>query len=318
MAELKTKTWLSNEILLFARGWPLIQKSIVILILLSLLSTGTRVFAQQQNANDPKDVFEMSLEELMEVEVYTASKYKQKVSEAPSSVTIITADDIKKYGYRTLADILRSARGFYTTYDRNYTYLGVRGFGRPGDYNGRILFLIDGHRINDSIYGSIMVGNTFYLDVDNIERIEIVRGPGSSLYGNNAFFAVINVITKNGGDLDGVEVSGQMASYGTFKEQISYGKKFDEDKEIFLSYSNSNSKGQKLYFKDFDDPSTNNGTAKDCDKEDYYNLFGKILLGEFTLEGAYVTRNKRVPTAPWGAVFNDKRTKTHDQMGFLD
>ena len=77
----------------------------------------------------------LRLEELADLEidsVYGASMYLQKVTEAPSSVTIITADDIERYGYRTLADILRSVRGFYITNDRNYSYLGVRGFSRPG------------------------------------------------------------------------------------------------------------------------------------------------------------------------------------------
>jgi outer membrane receptor for ferrienterochelin and colicins len=90
--------------------------------------------------------------------VIGASKYEQKVTEAPSSVSIITSSEIKKYGYRTLADILRGVTSFFVTYDRNYSYVGVRGFGRPGDYNTRILLLIDGHRTNDNVYDSAMIG----------------------------------------------------------------------------------------------------------------------------------------------------------------
>jgi iron complex outermembrane receptor protein len=115
------------------------------------------------------------------------------VTEAPSSVTIVTSEDIRRYGYRTLAELLRSVRGFYTSYDRSYTSLGVRGFGQPGDYNSRILLLLDGHRLNDNIYDSAMLGTEFILDIDLIERVEISRGPGSSLYGNNAFFAVVKL-----------------------------------------------------------------------------------------------------------------------------
>ena len=74
--------------------------------------------------------------------------------EAPASVSIVNKDEIKKYGYRNLADILRSVRGFFVTNDRNYQYLGVRGFNRPGDYNTRFLLLVDGHRLNDGLYDS--------------------------------------------------------------------------------------------------------------------------------------------------------------------
>src|SRR5215467_3726088 len=90
--------------------------------------------------------------------VYGASKYEQKVTEAPSSVTIITSDEIKKYGYRTLADLLQGVNGFFVTNDRNYNYIGARGFNRPGDYNSRMLLLVDGHRLNDNIYDQAAIG----------------------------------------------------------------------------------------------------------------------------------------------------------------
>ena len=118
------------------------------------LAPQARAFAQRQEPPSREDLFEMSLEELMDVRidtVYGASRYEQKVIEAPSSITIITADEIRLYGHRTLADILRSVRGFYTNYDRNYHYLGVRGFSRPGDYNARVVFLIDGHQITENV-----------------------------------------------------------------------------------------------------------------------------------------------------------------------
>src|SRR6266446_10166201 len=102
-----------------------------------------------------KNLTDMSVEELMSIRidsVYGASGFKQKVTEAPASVTIIAAEDIQRYGYRTLADILRNVPGFYVNYDRNYSYLGVRGFGLPGQYNNSIALLVDGHRLNDNIY----------------------------------------------------------------------------------------------------------------------------------------------------------------------
>ena len=110
----------------------------------------------------------------MEIEigtVYGASKYEQKVSEAPSSVTVITADEIRKYGYRTLAELLRSVPGFYVNYDRNYHYVGTRGFRRPGDYDTRVLLLVDGHRVNENVGDSPAFGTQFVLDVDLIHKV---------------------------------------------------------------------------------------------------------------------------------------------------
>ena len=136
----------------------------------------------------------------VEVEtVFGASKREQRVTEAPSSVTILTAHDIRTFGWRTLADALGSVRGFYTTYDRNYTYVGVRGFGRPSDYNNRVLVLVNGHRFNDNVYDQALIGTEFPIDLALVERIEIIRGPGSALYGSSAFFAVINIVLRRGG-----------------------------------------------------------------------------------------------------------------------
>ena len=180
----------------------------------------------QPDQQEAPDLTEMTVEQLMSVEiatVYSASKYEQKVTDAPASVAIITADEIGKYGYRTLADILRGVRGLFVTYDRNYANLGIRGFNRPGDLNTRVLLLVDGHRINDNIYESAPIGTEFPVDVDLIERVEVIRGPGSSLYGTNAFFGVINVITRRGTDLRRVELSGAAGSFNTYNGRISYG-----------------------------------------------------------------------------------------------
>ncbi len=126
-------------------------------------------------------------------------------------------------------------RGFYVIYDRNYTYVGVRGFSRPSDYNARILFLIDGHRENDNIFDGAYVGTEFPVDVDLIDHIEIIRGPGSAVYGTGAFAAVINVITKRGRDLDAMEVSAEAGSWNTYKARLSYGRRLNNNLEFLLS-----------------------------------------------------------------------------------
>lgn len=163
------------------------------LILWSLLPAWGSASADDKPSHSEETLF-------MEIpSVFGASKFEQKVNEAPSSVSIITQAEIKKYGYRTLADLLRSVRGFFTTYDRNYSYIGVRGFGRPGDYNTRVLLLVDGHRINDNVYDQAPISNDFPVDIDLIEKVEIIRGPSSSIYGPMHFSGSLTSSPGEGG-----------------------------------------------------------------------------------------------------------------------
>ena len=284
-----------------------------------LFISGSRICAQDQKSQ--RDLSEASLEELMKIEVasvYSASKYFQKVTEAPSSVSIITSEEIQRYGYRTLADTLRSVRGFYVTNDRNYSYLGVRGFARPGDYNTHVLLLVDGHRMNDNVFDGATPGMEFPVDVDLIERVEIVRGPSSSLYGTSAFFAVVNIITKQGHDAKGLEVSTEAASYDTYKTRFSYGNKFDRGLEMLISGSYYNSRGRRLYYREYDTPETNHGIAENADRDRSLNLLANLDYRDFTLRGVYSSRQKNLPTGVFSTVFNDARTKAIDQRGYLD
>lgn len=265
------------------------------------------------SAADPS---ELSLEELINVEVFSASKFPQKVMDAPSTVTIITAADIKAYGYRNLADILRSIRGLYVTDDRNYSYLGARGFARPGDYNTRVLLMIDGHRVNDTVFDQAPIGNDFPLDVDLIERVEFVPGPGSALFGSSAFFGVVNVLTRNGQGLAGLRVAAEAARYRGAKTRASYGR-HDGDLDLLLSASAYGSRGADLRFPEFDDPASNNGVADGLDYERYHNLYGKIGVGGLTLQVTHTTRSKGIPTASFGQVFNEPNSRIVDARTLL-
>jgi outer membrane receptor for ferrienterochelin and colicins len=264
-----------------------------------------------------RDLGEASLEELGNIQVYSASKRMQSTSDAPSSVTVVTADEIQKYGYRTLADILQSVRGFYMTSDRLYSYVGVRGFTRLGDWNSRILLLVDGHRINDNIDGHGMLGTEFLVDVDLIERVEIIRGPSSSLYGADAFFAVINVITRKPSQLKGLELSFEPASFGTYKGRATYGGQY-RSVDMLLSGTLYDSQGQTLFFPQFDSPATNNGITRNTDYENSQHIMATVSFHGLTLQGLYSERDKRVPTGFFGTLFNDPRTANFDNQQYVD
>jgi outer membrane receptor for ferrienterochelin and colicins len=292
------------------------------LLCLSLLCTFTARCLLAQDAPPSPNLIGMSIEDLLEIDVdsvYGASGYKQKVTEAPASITIITSDDIRKYGYRTLAEILQSVPGFYVSYDRNYSYLGIRGFGRPGDYNSRVLLLVDGHRSNDNIYEQALIGTEFPIDVDLIDRVEVIRGPNSSLYVASAFLGVINVITKRARNASNLTASGELASYGTFKTHVSYGNRFRNGLEMLLSSSFYDSQGhQRLYFPEFDAPGTNHGIAHDVDGDQYRQVFANLSFHGLALQGVYGWRKKVIPTASFGTIFNDPGSRTIDVRGYLD
>ena len=260
----------------------------------------------------------MSLEDLGEVQVNTvvaASGFEQKITEAPSSISIVTAEEIKRYGYRTLADILASLQGFNVSYDRNYAFLGTRGVSL-GDFNSRILLLVDGHRVNNNINDSAAIGTDFILDVDLIDHVEVIRGPGSVLYGNNAFFGVINIVTRK---VDGVEASGEYGSFDTYKARLTIGKSYTNGVAFLLSGTYYQSEGpEQLYYKEFNTPDQNHGVAQNMNGDSYESVFGSFSYADLILEGAYISREHTDPTAPVPVVFNDSRAKITQERSYVD
>lgn len=276
---------------------------IIVLALFALSSTNAIAIADDVSRSD---LTTASLEQLLELEVITASKIARQVSDAPSAVSIVTAEDIKAYGYRTLAEILNSMRGLNITDDRAYDFLGGRGYSSPGDYSGRIMLLIDGVQVNDNVYNQSYFGNDGLVDTELIDRVEYVSGPGSVSYGNNAFFGIVNIFTKKGADLDGTQAALSLGSYQTQKGRLSYGKRLDGGVDLLVSASGLNSKGQNFYFPEFDngDPTHNNGLAQSLDGQNNLRLFAKVQGDFWSIETGYGKRHKDVPAAPYASDFN--------------
>ena len=274
--------------------------------------------ALDAQTHSDQDLMSLSIEDLAHAKVFSASRHLEDSRQAPSSVSIITAEDIKRYGWRTLADALGSLRGFYTSYDRNYSYLGVRGFLRPGDYNSRILLMINGHRLNDGVYGSAPMGTEFPLDLDLIDHIEVVRGPGSSLFGTNAVFGVINVITRRPTSGKTIEVSGDTSSFlgrtGRLTADLQQGK----FSGLFSGSLYRNPGQSRLFYSEYDAPGTNHGLAEDVDGDRSGHAFADVQYGSFRLQDLFDTRTKLIPTGAYGANFNDGRNRTTDSAAAID
>src|SRR5215217_3736845 len=233
--------------------------------------------AQETSVND------LPLEDLLKLKVATvfaASRVVQEVTRAPASVTVITREEIRAHGYRTLADVLRSVRGFYIMNDRNYSYVGVRGFARPGDYNCRVLVLVNGHRLNETIYDAALLGTESPIDVALFERVEVIRGPSSSVYGTSAFFGVVNLVTRRGGSLNGAEAEAQFGSETTRSGRVTVGGRMAGGLEGLASVTGFATDGnRRLYYPEFDDGAAGAGIAHDADADASRNAFASASAG---------------------------------------
>jgi iron complex outermembrane receptor protein len=259
----------------------------------------------------PDDIAALPLERLLDLEIYSASRFPQKASAAPSSARVVTAAEIRAHGWRTLAEALASLPGLFTSYDRTYAYLGARGFLRPGDYDSRFLLLVDGMRVNDPVYDQAPIGTDFVVDMQLVDRIEYVPGPGSAAFGSNAFFGVINVITRNGRDVPGAAATAQAGSFDDRGIAAQYGVA-DGRRDLLLAASHERNDGATLHFPEFDTPATNGGIARGLDGLDLDRLLVKANAGDVSFMLAYASQTKGDPTASYGQLFGDARSKARD------
>jgi iron complex outermembrane receptor protein len=272
--------------------------------------------ARADSATPPQDLSELPLEKLLDIEIYSASRFAQKAREAPSSARVITAAEIRAHGWRTLSEALDSLPGLFTSYDRTYTYLGARGFLRPGDYDGRFLLLVDGMRVNDPTYDQAPIGTDFLVDMDLVERIEYVPGPGSAAFGSNAFFGVINVITRDGRDVPGLRAAAGLGTLGQRDAHVQYAATDGADRDLLLAAGRMHGDGATLHFPEFE--STGNGVARGLDGIELDRFFGKANFGDLTVMLAYASQTKDDPTASYGQLFGDPRSKARDTRTIAD
>lgn len=286
--------------------------NLLVACLLLLAATGSN------HATETATGSSFALDSLLMMPVSSVAKYKQKQTEAPAYISIITRADIQTYGYRTMEEVLRAQVGFYSSDDREYPEVGIRGIGRPGHYNNKVLVLLDGHATNDSFSGGVRLGTAFGIDLDTIERIEIVRGPGSALYGARAMLAVINVVTRKGRDIDRIEVQGHAGNLGSKGASVILGRVLGPDEDFALSASWATTDGEDIYFEELDSPIQNYGIAEG---RNWRRLFRGLLTyrkGNFFLQGVASRRYQGIPTGSHSSLFNHPDAESMDEVMMLE
>lgn len=219
------------------------------------------------------DIDELSLDDLQNMKISTVSKFSQPISESPSSATVIRGEEIRSHGWLNLSDALSSVPGFEISTATDYRYVGVRGFSQPGDYNSRILLMIDGIPANDGVYDQALVGQEFPLDMSLVERIEVV--PGSALYGGNAYLAVVNVFTRRS-DSIGRFVTIGAGSDGFARGQVSAGGKDEAGRHWLVSASVERSTGDDLFFPQWQNVAGSDGWARGLSDERLRRIFLRV------------------------------------------
>jgi outer membrane receptor protein involved in Fe transport len=262
-------------------------------------------------------------------EVSAASRYTESVDDAPASVTVISNQELRAMNYPTIAEAVRGVRGIYLSNDTSYDTIGVRGFSRPGDYGNRILILIDGHPANDDYIWSSYVGFDGRTDLDDIERIEIIRGPGSVLYGTSAFFGVINLVTRGRDQPTHTEVGAAAVQTNVGRGRATEYYRINKDAGAWISVAGAHGAGQDYYFPELNDSGSAtprldayghpyDGNARGVDGFSSTTVNGRFWWKDFTVQWFLTSRKKTLPATEYGTVLNDPNTHFTDTRGFVE
>ncbi len=216
--------------------------------------------------------------------VTTATKTLESIKKSGATVTVITDTDLRNMGARNLMDALKRVPGLgINQFNVGTSSVEVRGV--KTDFGEKVLFLINGHPTNNNLVNGGAQSSYNDFIVDDIKRVEVVRGPGSALYGANAFVAVINIITKEASDVNGTEVSVGAGSYDTQKYNVLFGDKLGQlDVAANLNYFDTDGfKGEV--------ESDAIGASGDSDYwNKRYDASLQLGYGNYSLQGKYVKR----------------------------
>ncbi|MEE7625822.1 TonB-dependent receptor [Methylobacter sp. Wu8] len=286
-------------------------------LLVGALVLNSSAFAKSLEPNDDleRELAYLAAERQV---VVTASKMEEHVDKTIATTTVITQDDIAHIGARNLIDVLRLVPGIGITQTQfGWREIEVRGVKTV--LSEKVQIMLNGHPLDHNLQnaGSAWVYDD--LPVDTIKRVEVVRGPGSALYGANAFLAVINIITLNAKDLNGVQTSAGWGSFDTQQYRASWGKQFDNSAEAAVHFNFTDTDGinspipaDSLSAKGLN----SSAPGKSQLTEGRYDLEWQLGYQDFKLDGRYI--NKKAG-AFFGAatVLSDDRTQQDYNDYFL-
>lgn len=244
-------------------------------------------------------------------EVEAASKRVVRAEDAPASIAIVTAEEIRAFGWTTLSEALSGVRGAFGSNDRTYEAVGFRAFSPPGDYTNRVLVLVDGHPTNDILTGQGYVGHDLDVDLSEVERVEVVRGPGSVLYGTGALFGVVNVVTRRADRGVHARAQGGLGNLGRASGRVT-GTAASPGRDLLLSGAGFAQSGERAY-----DWGDGVHVARLADGESAHHADLAARAGDFSLRAGANDRTKQIPTGAF-SVKPEPGTSYRDRRAFAE
>ena len=276
---------------------------------LVLLSVGVSLFAEENNKTlRVNDLFQISLDELMNVQVISATGTKQNIKEAPSVMTVITAKQIRERGYQSIAEAIRTVPGLSLWVDNLISSISIRGSNSLQGWNQNLKIMIDGQPV------SFRVANWNFIDeemipVQCVKRIEIIKGPASVLYGANAYLGAINIITFDGAEFDSFELTGVGGSLDTYGGSVVVGKKIDGI-DFMAAFSAKHSDRSGLSLPE-PVPTEYENRESDNDLSRPKSFYGKISYKGITISSNYQQMNRYGEFTDWSAL-------AHNNLIYVD
>ena len=259
----------------------------IFFFLLFLLIEQSFLFAEDKTTHDLENInklFQASLEDLMHIEVVSATRIKQNITEAPSIMTVITAQQIRERGYQSVAEAVRTVPGFSLWVDNFMSSISVRGFNSIQGWNQNLKIMIDGQPVSYRPANWTPIDEEL-IPIRCVKKIEVIKGPASALYGANAYLGAINIITFDGNEFDSVEATGIGGSLDTYGGSFVVGKKIDEiDFMTAFSAQRLNRSGLSYL-----NPVPNDYANKESENDvsEPKSFYGKISYKELTMSANY-------------------------------
>jgi len=244
--------------------------------------------------------------------VAAASRESENIDDAPASVTVISKRELEAFAYPTVLEALRGVRGFATGYDSVYGTASVRGLGEANDYNNRVLLLSDGAVLNDAFVYQAFLHYDARVDLGDVERLEIVRGPASVLYGNGAVSGVLNLVLRERAITPGVSAEVSSFDNHTMRARL-HAATGNAQRGAWASVAIGGSQGRSatLHFEPAEGAPAADFTTDTFDKFYAATLVGKAWYRKLALQWFSTSRTAFVPTGN-ASTFNDPHNTATD------